>query len=210
MEIVKCPRYISETRDLLSGARDSDHNHIEALTERIQDTSRQLQDLTSDLRSCISAHSQRQKGIIRRPGTFVGPVPEIFPETGPTLLLRGAENIQETLHQLRDRLEDKLRCRVIERLSPESAAETPTALSDGSADSPSSTSPKTSTLPFRIYSELGRGPSRTLDRNDPRAAIWLDRVASSMGVLGACIMADDETNVGYVREESSPETSSSC
>ncbi|KAJ5671712.1 hypothetical protein N7507_000839 [Penicillium longicatenatum] len=189
MEIVKCPRYISEARDILSSPTESLHD-AGSLMQRIEDTSRRLHILCADLRSCISAHAQRQQGITRRPSTFVGPVPEIFPETGPSLLLRGAENMQGTLGQLCDRLEGKLRCRVVEDFSPGSGTGT---LSDGSAGTPSPqpVSIDTTTLPFRIYSELGRGPSQTSDHDDPRAVIWLDRVASSMGVLGTKIMTEN-------------------
>ncbi|KAJ5548125.1 hypothetical protein N7513_005359 [Penicillium frequentans] len=194
MEIAKCPRYISEARDILSSSTKSVHT-VESLMQRIEDTNRRLHSLCSELRTCISAHAQRQQGITRRPGTFVGPVPEIFPETGPSLLLCGAENMQSTLRQLCDRLEGKLRCQVVEDLSPGSGTGT---LSDGSADTPSPqpVRPDTMTLPFRVYSELGRGPSQTSDRNDPRAVIWLDRVASSMGVLGTKIISD---NAGPVK-----------
>ena len=206
MEIAKCPRYISETRDLLSKLDESAHSAMEALIRRIKTTSARLHVLSAELRACISAHSQRQQGIIRRPGTFVGPVPEIFPETGPSLLLRGAENIQATLRQLCERLEDKLRFRTIEELTPESM-NTP---SDGSVDTPppAPTTPRTFSLPFRIHSELGRGPSQTTDRDDPRAVIWLDRVASSMGVLGTKV-TDDDSPVGLVEEENSSEVSES-
>lgn len=201
MEIAKCPRYISEARSLLAGPAASDHHNIDALVRKLRTTSGQLHQLGAELRSSISAHSQRQQGIVRRPGTFVGPVPEIFPETGPSLLLRGAENIQATLHQLRDRLEDSLRCREIQEPSPESMVETS---SDSSIDPPSPPArPNTFSLPFRIYSELGRGPSRTSDRNDPRAVIWLDRVASSMGVLGTKIIAGGEESIGYIEDNPS-------
>ncbi|KAJ5168839.1 uncharacterized protein N7482_004433 [Penicillium canariense] len=208
MEIAKCPRYISEARDILSGQVDAKRDISEGLMHRIHETSSKLQTLSTELRFCIAAHGQRQQGIIRRPGTFVGPVPEIFPETGPSLLFRGAEDIQETLRQLCERLEDQLRCRVIEDLSPESVAGTPPSEGSEGSPSPPSTSSKTSPLPLRIYSELGRGPSQTSDRNDPRAVIWLDRVASSMGMLGTRIIHEDSQAGGYVEEESSPEASS--
>ncbi|KAJ5646625.1 hypothetical protein N7490_002997 [Penicillium lividum] len=201
MEIAKCPRYISEAKDLLCSTGSV--HAVENLMQRVRDASRRLHIFSSELRACISAHSQRQQGIIRRPGTFVGPVPEIFPDTGPSLLLRGAENIQGTLRQLRSRLEDKLRCRVVEDLSPRSGTGT---LSDGNVDTSSPpVSPDALTVPFRIYSEIGRGPSQTSDRNDPRAVIWLDRVASSMGVLGAELISE---NAGPVEcaEESAQET----
>jgi hypothetical protein len=208
MEIAKCPRYISETRDILSDQTSAERDTVEALLQRIQETTIKLHTLSTELRFCISAHGQRQQGIVRRPNTFVGPVPEIFPETGPSLLLRGAENVLGTLCQLRERLEDKIRYRVIEELSPESVADTPPSEGSTTSRSPTTTftRPKTFTLPFRISSELGRGPSLTSDRNDPHAVTWLDRVASSMGMLGTRII-EESPNVGYVEEETSPDTS---
>lgn len=202
MEIAKCPRYISESRDILSGRTEWAEDTVETVIQRIQNTSRKLLALNIELRSCISAHGQRQQGIVRRPEAFVGPVPEIFPETGPSLLLRGSESILDTLDQLSDRLENQRRSHSIEELSPESVIQTP---SDGSVDTPSPppTTPKSFTLPFRIYSELGRGPSQTSDRNDPRAVIWLDRVASSMGMMGTKLIPGDEESVACVEETSS-------
>lgn len=189
MEIARCPRYISESRELLSSETES-QEAIEALIQRIQNSSNRLKTLTAELSASINAHSQRQQGITRRPGTFVGPVPEIFPETGPSLLLRGSENIQATLRQISTRLQDRLRVQLVETLSQELALQSP--WSEGSVYSfPSNATPMTFKLPFRIYSEIGRGPSQTSDRNDPRAVIWLDRVASSMGVLGTKVITDD-------------------
>lgn len=201
MEIAKCPRYLSEARDLTSGITEPDSTVISSLISRIQRTSHRLQALSDQLRSCISGHGQRQQGIIKRPGSFIGPVPEIFPETGPSLLLRGAENVISTLGQLWTRLDDMLRIQPAEELSPESAySSVATSSGDSSNTSPSlhcstpsvPSKPSTTTLPFRIYSELGRGPSRTSDQNDPRAVIWLDRVASSMGMLGTKIVTAGE------------------
>ncbi|KAJ5173098.1 hypothetical protein N7492_005691 [Penicillium capsulatum] len=203
MEIAKCPRYISDGREILAAPDEKSRDAAEALIGRIQDTARNLSHLVAELRVCISAHSQRQQGIVCRPDTFIGPVPEIFPDTGPSLLLRGAENIQDTLHQVRGRLKDKLYPRAIEELTPESM---PTP-NDGSVDTPSppATTQNTFSLPFRIHSELGLGPSQTSDPDDPRAVIWLDRVASSMGVLGTKLVDEVPAPIGYVEEES-PET----
>ncbi|KAJ5899595.1 hypothetical protein N7495_004339 [Penicillium taxi] len=185
MEIAKCPRYISEARVLLSKSTAQDRDDIRNLINCIHNTSQKLHVLSAELRACISAHNQREQGIILRPGTFVGPVPEIFPETGPSLLLSGAENIISTLYEISTRLEGMLHCLALEDISQKSVSR--------------DESNNTFTLPFRIYSELGHGPSRTSDRNDPRAVIWLDRVASSMGVLGTKVVPD-ETH-GYVEEE---------
>lgn len=202
MEIAKCPRYISETRDLLSLPTGPEPSAVMSMLGRIHDTSRQLRSLAAELRSCISAHSERQQGIIQRPGSFVGPVPETFPDTGPSLLLNGAENMLETLQQLSDRLGDRSRISLVEDHSELCLATPPSSGSEYSI-SPSSTKP--SALPFRIYSELGKGPSRTSDPNDPRAVIWLDRIASSMGALGAKVLPGDASDAST--ETSSPRIS---
>lgn len=201
IEITKCPRYISQTRDILSGKTRFVPTEVEQLMQRIEKTSSRLHSLAAELRFCINAHTQREQGIIRRPGTFVGPVPEVFPETGPSLLLLGTENIQTTLKQLHNRLDDRLRISVVEELSPSSTSDT---LSEASPQTPPSP-PAAITLPFRIHSELGRGPSQTSDSNDPRAVIWLDRVASSMGVLGAKVLSDDSSE-GCAAEETPAKT----
>ncbi|KAJ6139067.1 hypothetical protein N7471_005553 [Penicillium samsonianum] len=204
MEIAKCPRYISETQDLLSVPAEPDSTSITNLIGRINDTSRRLRSLASELRSCISAHSQRQQGIIQRPGSFVGPVPEIFPDTGPSLLLNGAENMLEILQQLSDRLGDRLRFNLIEENSPESTVVTPPGGDSEYSISPNSATSKSSVLPFRIHSELGQGPSKTSDPHDPRAVIWLDRIASSMGVLGAKVLPGDGSSAS-VQMDNSPQ-----
>ncbi|KAJ5835586.1 hypothetical protein N7447_001612 [Penicillium robsamsonii] len=203
MEIAKCPRYISDTRNLLSASAEPDPNAITNLTKRIHDTSNRLRSLAADLRSCISAHSERQQGIIQRPGSFVGPVPEVFPDTGPSLLLNGAENMLETLQQLSHRLEDRLRFSLVEDYSPESYVVTPPSIDSEYPISPFSATSKNFPLPFRIHSELGQGPSRTSDPNDPRAVIWLDRIASSMGALGAKVLPGEASSAS-LQMESSP------
>ncbi|OQE29310.1 hypothetical protein PENFLA_c004G05076 [Penicillium flavigenum] len=204
MEIAKCPRYISETRDLLSVPAEPDSNSFRNLIGRINDTSRRLRSLSAELRSCISAHSERQQGIVQRPGSFVGPVPETFPDTGPSLLLNGAENMLETLQQLSDRLEDRLRFEYIDDGSPESTVATPPSSGSEYSVFPYSAKPKSFALPFRIHSELGQGPSKTSDPHDPRAVIWLDRIASSMGVLGAKVLPGDDPSAP-VEMDTSPQ-----
>jgi hypothetical protein len=200
MEIAKCPRYISETRDLLAIPTDPDPNIVSDLLHRIQNTSRLLQSLIDELQSCLSAHNERQQGIIQRPGSFVGPVPETFPDTGPSLLLSGAGNMLETLQQLSNRLEDRLRFSLVETQSPE-FLDTPSDSSSYST-SPPPPSSRSYSLPFRIHSELEQGPAKTLDPHDPRAVIWLDRIASSMGVLGAKVLPSETSVLENTRQSS--------
>ncbi|CAG8931173.1 unnamed protein product [Penicillium salamii] len=185
MEIAKCPRYIKETRDLLASSTDPDPNAVLDIMRRIRDTSTLLYTLMGELRSCITAHNERQQGIIQRPGSFVGPIPPMFPDTGPSLLLSGAASMQETLQQLSERLEDRLRFSPVEASSPGSV-DSPS--DSGSSCTSSSMSSKSVPLPFRIHSVLENGPAKTADPHDPRAVIWLDRVASSMGVLGTRVL----------------------
>ncbi|KAJ5773328.1 hypothetical protein N7457_008224 [Penicillium paradoxum] len=208
MEIAKCPRYISDARDILSALTEPDPNATMILLGRIQNTSCKLRSLVAELRACIIAHSQRQQGIIQRPGSFVGPVPETFPDTGPSLLLNGAENMLETLQQLSDRLGDGSRITLLDDHSPESSLATPPSSGSEYSISPYSATPKNYALPFRIYSELGQGPSRTSDPHDPRAVIWLDRIASSMGALGAKVLPGDPSDASdaSVEVEPSPRT----
>lgn len=195
MEMAKCPRYISEAKAVNDSTPP---NFVQNLARRMRETSERLATITAELTSCISAHSQRQQGIVYRPGSFVGPVPRVFPETSPSLLLRGAESTITTLNQLAGRLMDMMDSRVTEPspLTPDS---------DHSAHTPSSPespqTPKTFSLPFRVVSELGRGPSNTSDKKDPRAVIWLDRVASSMGMLGTEIVDSDSPDTSATVEE---------
>lgn len=203
MELAKCPRYISETRDLLSMPTEPDSTIITNLIGRIHDTSRRLRSLAAELRCCINAHSQRQQGIVQRPGSFIGPVPEIFPDTGPSLLLNGAESMLETLQQLSNRLEDRLRFTLVD--SPDSTVVTPPSSGSEYSEPSYSGTSKSFTLPFRIHSELGQGPSRTSDPHDPRAVIWLDRIASSMGVLGAKVLPGDPSSTSVQMDSSSPQ-----
>jgi hypothetical protein len=190
MEIAKCPRYIAETRDLLAIPTDPEPNVMSDLLNSIQNSSSLLSRLIAELRSCISAHNERQQGIVQRPGSFVGPVSETFPDTGPSLLLSGAGNMLETLQQLSDRLEDRLRFSQLETESPESPATPRDSSAYSTSPSPNS---RTSSLPFRIHSELEQGPAKTSDPHDPHAVIWLDRIASSMGVLGAKVLPSETT-----------------
>lgn len=204
MEIAKCPRYISETRDLLSVPYEADSTSIANLITRISDTSQRLRSLAADLRSCISAHSERQQGIVQRPGSFVGPVAESFPDTAPSLLLNGAENMLETLEQLSDRLGDRLCFSSVEVYSPESSVVTPPSSGSEYSISPYSATSRSFALPFRIHSELGQGLSKSSDSHDHRAVSWLDRIASSMGVLGAKVLPGDDPSTS-VRMDSSPQ-----
>lgn len=190
MEIAKCPRYIKETRDLLASPTEPDQHAILDLLRRIGDTSTLLHTYIAELRLCITAHNERQQGIVQRPGSFVGPASEALPNTGPSHLLTGAANMQETLQQLSDRLNDQLRFNSVEADSPASA-DSPSNSSFYSSSS--SQSSRSHPLPFRIHSELVHGPEKSSDPHDPSAGIWLDRVASSMGVLNARLLPSETT-----------------
>lgn len=170
---------------MLASSTDPDPNAVLDVMCRIRDTSTLLYTLMSELRSCITAHNERQQGIIQRPGSFVGPVPPMFPDTAPSLLLSGAASMQETLQQLSERLEDRLRFNTVEASSPGSV-DSPS--DSGSSCTSSSMSAKSVPLPFRIHSVLENGPAKSADPHDPRAVIWLDRVASSMGVLDTRVL----------------------
>ncbi|KAJ5550557.1 hypothetical protein N7535_001500 [Penicillium sp. DV-2018c] len=197
MEIAKCPRYISDIRDLLSVHAEPDSHAVMTLLGRIDSTFRRLHSLAVELRSCITAHSERQQGIVQRPGSFVGPVPETFPDTGPSLLLSGAESMLEALQQLSGRLHGQLRATSIGGLSSESHIDVLPGTGGRTGSeitiSPSSAVTENLSIPFRIHSELARASKWPSDTCHPRAVNWLDRVASSMGVIGARVLPADSS-----------------
>jgi hypothetical protein len=217
MELAKCPRYLHDAREVSSATRREERA---SLMDRIRSTCSKLQALTDDLRSSIAAHSQRKQGIVMRPGSFVGPVPEVFPVTSPSLLLLGATSAVATLQKLS--WMTGVDAGPVEFESPlpaleETSSPTPSAAA-GSSEMPSSLSssktsssasvrsfsprPQTISLPFRLVSEASRGPARTTDNNDPEAVTWPDRIGSSMGMLGAEIVyEDEEPNPDAVVEE---------
>ncbi|KAJ9398077.1 transcriptional regulator family: Fungal Specific TF [Paecilomyces variotii] len=202
MELTKCPRYLSEARTLSTSTSSSPEAAI-ALVERVTETRNKLLVSVEELRTCIAAHSQRAQGISYRPGNFVGPVPEVFADTSPSLLLRGATSAVAALDQLLASIRIDIATgrrapshRIYDITSPAASDETgsQTYSQASSPQSPSSGdgAPRVMTLPFRIVSEISRGPSGTSDQSDPRAVIWLDRIASSMGMLGIQIVQEPE------------------
>lgn len=214
MEMAKCPRYLSEARAITPLTPPEE---VISLVQRIRDTRSRLVVLIDELASCIAAHSQRTHGFVYRPSSnFVGPVPTVFPETYPSLLLRGANTAVAVLDQLLRTIRvpspepsgTSSSSRVVEEVpSPTPSADfgSPSMSSPSSSSSSGSSpqtvstvhnTPRTFCLPFRVVSDLGRGPSKTSDATDPGMVTWLDRIASSMGMLGAEIVYDDELQDG--------------
>lgn len=202
MELTKCPRYLSEARALSSSSSSSSPQDAISLLERITETRNNLLVHMEELKSCIAAHSQRAQGITYRPGNFVGPVPEVFADTSPSLLLRGATSAVAALEQILRSIRIDM---AANRTTPAQQIEDityPTPPEDtGSPTFSQASSPQSQhsdetmrvmTLPFRIVSEIERGPSKTSDKSDPQAVIWLDRIASSMGMLGTRIVQEEE------------------
>lgn len=200
VELSKCPRYLSEASAITVSSSTED---MMSLVDRIHGTRQKLLDLTDELKLSIAAHSQREQGISFRPGSFIGPVPQVFPETSPSLLLQGASSAVVALDQLLERLKNYAPASI--RLEPPRLEEafSPTPSADSTSETLSQDSsprtissvgspPPTFSLPFRVVSDLGRGPSRTTDKEDPRAVTWLDRIASSMGMIGAEIVYENE------------------
>lgn len=167
MELVKCPKYLQEARKITSITSAE----ARLLKRRIAMTCNQLRTLTDELRSLLASNNQRKLGILFR--GFIGPEPDGFPETSPSLLLSAAVNTRAILEQLLARL--NIPAYVEVACSWESVASSP----DPQNTSPSNTSGPC--LDFRLICELGEG----IQKDDPRAFTWLDRVAGSMGLLGA-------------------------
>lgn len=175
MELVKCPRYIQEARQV--GSLTS--LEAELLTRRIRMTCDRLRMLSDELRSMLASDSQRKQGIIVH--SFVGPEPKTFPETSPSFILGAAVNTMSILEQLFTRLSTPV---YIDQNSPSfsgtsSSSSTPQSVSSSDGGRPS--------FDFRFTCELHGG----LKQDEPRPFTWLDRVAGSMGLLGAAIVYED-------------------
>ncbi|CEJ56127.1 hypothetical protein PMG11_02349 [Penicillium brasilianum] len=168
IELVKCPKYMQEAREITSITSAK----ARLLERRVAITCNQLRTLTDELRSLLASNNQRKLGILFR--GFIGPEPNGFPETSPSLLLSAAVNTLGILEQLLARL--AMPVYVEEAAFPwEIVASSP---------NPQNTSPSNASGPcldFRLICELGEG----IQKDDPRAFTWLDRVAGSMGLLGA-------------------------
>ncbi|KAL4785275.1 hypothetical protein BJX76DRAFT_367092 [Aspergillus varians] len=155
MDIVKCPRYLSEALELAYPfPSPSVTAAITGLMHRVQTTIRTLCEATRNLRASMEFDRRSHSGP---PNEDV-----MAGETGPSLLLQGAEHTLALMRDLHDRL-----------AGAAARPETSTALS------------------FRVISELDRGPPiASSNRIDFLAVTWLDRIASSMGMIGTAIVSD--------------------
>lgn len=180
MELVKCPGHIQEARGIVSVTSSK----AGLLAQRIYMTCDRLRTLSDELRSMLASDNQRKQGIILR--GFVGPEPNVFPETSPSLLLGAAVNAISMLEQLFTRLNTPA---YVKEEPPYSSCGTPSSLS--TPQSVSTTDGGVPLLDFRFTCELGGGTKK----DDPRPFTWLDRIAGSMGFLGAEIIYEDAVEV---------------
>lgn len=168
MELVKCPGYVREARELVSVTSPE----ARSLVHHIRTTCDQLQRLSKEMRTLLSAHNQRNQGIALR---FVGPEPKLFPETSPSLLLRAGVDAVRILKQILNRI-------TIPTLTGEpdftlhNGALTPESNPESADDA------ERPLLSFKLTCDLGDGPA---GEDDQRVFTWLDRVAGAMGLLGA-------------------------
>ncbi|KAL4953302.1 hypothetical protein BDW69DRAFT_194970 [Aspergillus filifer] len=153
MDIVKCPRYLSEALELAYlFPSPSVEAAIPDLMRRVQATKRSLRESTANLRTCME-HDRASHPCPSHEDAMGG-------ESGPSLLLQGAERTSHVLKDLLDRL-----ARAAAR--PETS----------------------SALCFHVVSELDRGPPPTPgNRIELLNVTWLDRIASSMGMIGTAIL----------------------
>jgi hypothetical protein len=162
MELVKCPGYVKEARKI--GTVTSINTGL--LAQQIRITCDRLRILSNELRSMLASYNQRKDGIIFE--RFVGPEPNAFPETSPSLLLGAAVSAISILEQLFTRLTTLARSQ-----ETPSTSSTPQSVNtpDGGGQ----------LLDFHFACELGGGTKKDISRS----FTWLDRVAGSMGMLGA-------------------------
>lgn len=175
MELVKCPGHIQEARKIVS----LDSPEAGLLAQRIRGTCDRLRILSDELRSMLASDSLRKQGIVVR--SFVGPEPNAFPETSPSFILGAALNTISILEPLTTRLStpDYFNDSTPSGRGTPSSSSTPPSVSASDGSRPS--------LDFRFSCELGGG----IKDDEPRPFTWLDRVAGSMGLLGAEIIYED-------------------
>ncbi|CRG84096.1 putative protein AN5342 [Talaromyces islandicus] len=223
MELVKCPRYVYDFRHLPPNAPLHERA---ALVSRIRESCEKLKYMNDELLASIMYHFQKKQGIEVNKNGFVGPAPSLFPDTNPTLLLQGATHCINALEKLlrsarvqeysslADHVVDPVpespesafsRTEGEESLSTPSTASTCDTLSSGSSppaigDSTTSalTAQQSFTLPFRMVSEFNRGPGQPGSSHRP--VVWLDRVACSMGMIGADIVEEEYVGKAQDRE----------
>lgn len=169
MELVKCPGYIKQARNITSLT----HAETRLLAHRVWESCERLRLLGNQLRSLLAAYNQRKDGIIFH--CFVGPEPSDFPETSPSLLLNAADNAADILQQLFAWLSTQAK-----EESP-SNPQTPSYLpTPESANSPDS---GCAPVGFSFNYALGG----RAENDGPPPITWLDRIAGSMGILGGQI-----------------------
>lgn len=228
MELVKCPRYIYDIRQLKNA---TPRDEIISLVTRIHATCAHLRSLRDELQASIMYHFQKKQGIEVNAEGFVGPAPALFPDTNPTILLQGATHCINALEKLLRTIridvagESPDSQRQAQSLSisplasspsttytPETEYLSPTPSTDSVSETISSTNPspcsadgnspvtdptkmKTITLPFRLVSEIGRGPmGHDKSGGGHRPVVWLDRIACSMGMMNADIEEEQQVD----------------
>ncbi|RDW81211.1 Zn(II)2Cys6 transcription factor [Aspergillus mulundensis] len=152
-EIVKCPRYLSEALELAYQYPSSSAiAAIPGLYQRVETTNSNLLQASINLRECM-VRDRRSHSHQPHEDMMTG-------ESGPSLLVQGAESTVSVLQSL------------LRRLARAASGH------NGS-----------SALSFRVVSELDRGPpAAPSNRIDFLAVTWLDRIASSMGMMGTAIV----------------------
>lgn len=186
MELVKFPGYLKQARNITSLAqRDAD-----LLAQRVWASCQQLRILSNELRSLLAAYNQRKDGIIFH--RFVGPEPSAFPETSPSLLLNAAVNATSILQQLFTWLTTNTKetssiTTITKEETSSSHPGTPSYLpTPESANSPD---PGCALVTFPFSYELGGRAAN----DGPPPFTWLDRIAGTMGLLGA--------EITYIKDE---------
>ncbi|KUM62201.1 hypothetical protein ACN42_g4921 [Penicillium freii] len=177
MELVKCPGYINEAREIASVVSPK----ARLIARRIYMAADRLRTLSDHLRSLLASHNQRKEGIIFR--RFIGPEPNSFPDTSPSLLLCAAVTATRILEELFTRLTTPA---CVNGVSPSASRGTPSSLSN--PQSVSVTGGGGPLLDFHFTFELGGATGKDYT--------WLDRVAGSMGLLGGQITYRYSVDVG--------------
>jgi hypothetical protein len=204
VQLAKCPGYISETRKVTLMTPEKE---VMSLCERISATCAELEALADDMQSFIAVLSQGQQDLSASKDDFVGPIPDLASGNTRSYILMGTGSTIATLKKLLGVLQSRrLSGTIVTGLlassaeincsdQNESVTGNKALLCSKGSTLATQRVPSTLILParsFRVVSDAILGPSHTVGTAPIHEIAWLDRIASSAGMIGADIIYEDD------------------
>jgi hypothetical protein len=203
VQLAKCPGYISDTRKVTLMTPEKE---VMSLCERISATCAELEALAADIQSFVAVLSQGQQDLSARKDDFVGPIPDLASGNTRSYILMGTGSTIAMLKKLLRVLQSRrLSGTIVTGLLASSAEISCSDEHESVTGNKASQGPKGSTLAtqkasalilpsrsFSVVSDAILGPSHTIAAAPIHEIAWLDRIASSAGMIGADIIYEDD------------------